>query len=54
MPRQRAKTKTLTDTLPISVDKTGEEEEGKIFSSSNNMILTPSQLYTVFPYDKRK
>ena len=54
MPRQPVKTRTLTDTLPVSVDKIVEGEEGKIFSSSNNKIPTVAQLYAAYPQDKRK
>ena len=52
--RQSSKIRTLTDTMPISVDKIVEGEEGKMFSSSNNTIHTAAKLYATYPQDKRK
>ena len=52
--KQSPKIRTLKDTVPISVDKIVEEEEGKMFSSSNNKIPTAAKLYAAYPQDKRK
>ena len=40
--------------MPISMDKILEEEEGKMFSSSNNKIPTVAKLYAAYPQDKKK
>ena len=52
--KQSPKIRTLKDTVPISVDKIVEEDEGKMFSSSNNKIPTAAKLYAAYPQDKRK
>ena len=52
--KQSPKIRTLTDTMPISVDKIVEGEEGKMFSSSNNKIPTAARLYAAYPQDKKK
>ena len=47
--RQSPKIRILTDILWMSVDRSAEREEGKIFSSSSNMFPTAAQLYTAHP-----
>ena len=54
MSRQSPKIRTLTNTMPMSVDKIVEGGEGKMFSSSNNTIPTAARLYAAYSQDKKK
>ena len=53
MSRQSHKIRTLTDTMPMSVDKIVEGEEGNTLSSNNNNIPTAAQIFAAFPQDKK-
>ena len=54
MSRQSLKIRTLTYNMWMSVDTIIEGEEGKMFSSSNNMIPTAMKLYAAYPQYNKK
>ena len=54
MSRQSPKIRTLTDTMPMSVDNIVEGEESKMLSSSDTKIPTAARLYATYSQDKKK